>query len=239
MSERGDGIVLAVDGGNVKTDLALVHTSGRLLALVRGGRSSPHYVGTDGCVELLESLIARAFAKAQLGADQAMPAATAQIMVAGADLPEELAALRAEIEPLGWTRRLVIDNDTLALLRSGTDRGWGVGRRLRRRHQLRRDRARRSRDAVPITRRDHRRLGWRLRRRSCRLDGRGPERRRTRSADDSRVGGPRLFRARSSHSTSRARCICASLKASDLRTLRGSCSPPPTPIRSPPGSSAG
>lgn len=126
-SGHSEGVVLAVDGGNVKTDLALVNTSGELLALVRGGRSSPHYIGTDGCVALLARLLERAFAQAAIDAGQAMPAASAQIMVAGADLPEELAALRAAIEPLGWTRRLVIDNDTLALLRSGTDRGWGVG----------------------------------------------------------------------------------------------------------------
>ena len=59
-----DGIVLAVDGGNVKTDLTLVDTGGRLLALVRGGQSSPHFVGTDGCVELLEGLLAQAFSEA-------------------------------------------------------------------------------------------------------------------------------------------------------------------------------
>jgi N-acetylglucosamine kinase-like BadF-type ATPase len=127
VNAHGERIVLAVDGGNVKTDLALLDTSGRLLALVRGGGGSPHYLGTDGCVELLESLLAKAFAQARIDADGSMPIAAAQIMLAGADLPEELAALRTEIEPLGWTERLVIDNDMLALLRSGTDRGWGVG----------------------------------------------------------------------------------------------------------------
>jgi N-acetylglucosamine kinase-like BadF-type ATPase len=127
MNGHREGFVLAVDGGGVKTDLALVDTSGTLLALVRGGSSSPHYIGIDGCVELLDGLLAQAFDEAALGADRATPAATAQIMVAGADLPEEVAALRAEIEPLGWARSLVIDNDTLAVLRSGTDRGWGVG----------------------------------------------------------------------------------------------------------------
>ena len=228
MSERGDGVVLAVDGGNVKTDLALVHTSGRLLALVRGGRSSPHYVGTDGCVELLESLIARAFAKAQLGADQAMPAATAQIMVAGADLPEELAALRAEIEPLGWTRRLVIDNDTLALLRSGTDRGWGVGvvcgggincvgiapdGRETRFPSL---------GAITGDWGGGYDVGLAALTAAARsADGRGP-----RTILESAV--PAYFELRRAHSTSRARCTCASLKASGWRTLRGSCSPPPS-----------
>jgi N-acetylglucosamine kinase-like BadF-type ATPase len=118
-------LVLAVDGGNVKTDLALLRCDGQLLSLVRGGRSSPHYVGVDGCIELLAGLLAEAVSGAGLGAGE-MPAATAQIMVAGADLPEELADLRAAIGTLSWAERLVVDNDTFALLRSGTDRGWGV-----------------------------------------------------------------------------------------------------------------
>ncbi len=118
-------LVLAVDGGNVKTDLALVDSGGGLLALVRGGGCSPHYVGIDGCVALLEGLLADALSAAGLEALEPRPAA-AQIMVAGADLPEELAALRATIEALDWSEHLVVDNDTLALLRSGTDRGWGV-----------------------------------------------------------------------------------------------------------------
>jgi N-acetylglucosamine kinase-like BadF-type ATPase len=118
-------LVLAVDGGNVKTDLALVDSSGELLALVRGGGSSPHYVGVDGCVELLEGLLADALSAAGVEVLDPRPAA-AQVMLAGADLPEELVALRAAIEALDWSERLIVDNDTLALLRSGTDRGWGV-----------------------------------------------------------------------------------------------------------------
>jgi N-acetylglucosamine kinase-like BadF-type ATPase len=122
----GGGIVLAVDGGNVKTDLALVHTSGQLLALVRGGRSSPHYEGIEGCVRLLEGLLAEAISAASLDGAGRLQAAIAEVMIAGADLPEELAAVRTEIDARGWTGRLAVDNDTFALLRSGTDRGWGV-----------------------------------------------------------------------------------------------------------------
>jgi 6-phospho-beta-glucosidase len=123
---ESESVVLAVDGGGVKTDLALADTSGRLLALARGGGSSPHYIGLDGCVELLRELLAQAVSRAGLPPGRARPADTASVMVAGADLPEELDALRSRIEMLGWTERLVVDNDTVALLRSGTDRGWGV-----------------------------------------------------------------------------------------------------------------
>jgi 6-phospho-beta-glucosidase len=121
--EDSKRLVLAVDGGGVKTDLALVEASGKLLALVRGGGSSPHYVGVEGCVKLLEALLAEAASRAGLATRRAD---TAKIMVAGADLPEEQEALRSRIALQGWSERLVVDNDTLALLRSGTDRGWGV-----------------------------------------------------------------------------------------------------------------
>ena len=47
-------LVLAVDGGNFKTDLALARADGETLALVRGPQSSPHHLGIDGCVRVLE-----------------------------------------------------------------------------------------------------------------------------------------------------------------------------------------
>ncbi|TML54136.1 MAG: ATPase, partial [Actinobacteria bacterium] len=40
-------VVLAIDGGNSKTDLALVRANGGLLSLVRGPQSSPHHLGLD------------------------------------------------------------------------------------------------------------------------------------------------------------------------------------------------
>jgi N-acetylglucosamine kinase-like BadF-type ATPase len=116
-------VVLAVDGGNVKTDLALIDATGKLLSLVRGARSSPHHVGVGGCVGLLEGLLAQGEAAADIARSEV---AVAEVMLAGADLPEELAELRRAIEPLGWARCITVDNDTFALLRSGTDRGWGI-----------------------------------------------------------------------------------------------------------------
>jgi N-acetylglucosamine kinase-like BadF-type ATPase len=120
------GLVLAVDGGNAKTDLALLESSGRLLSLVRGGGSSAHYLGLAGCIEVLQSLLDRAIAHAGFPPLDRPLAATAQILVAGADLPEERSALLTEIEQLSWSDRLVVDNDMPALLRAGTDRGWGI-----------------------------------------------------------------------------------------------------------------
>ncbi|HUA05254.1 MAG TPA: BadF/BadG/BcrA/BcrD ATPase family protein [Solirubrobacteraceae bacterium] len=121
-----DGIVLAVDGGGVKTDLALVDSSGALLSLVRGGSSQAHYLGVEGCLEVLSGLLDTAMAEAGLDPFARPVASTAQVLLAGMDLPEELAALGGAMERLSWSERLVLGNDTEALLRAGTDRGWGV-----------------------------------------------------------------------------------------------------------------
>jgi N-acetylglucosamine kinase-like BadF-type ATPase len=75
---------------------------------------------------VLDSLLESAIARAGLDTLDHRPASTAQLLVAGADLPEELWALRARVEQLNWSERLVVDNDTVALLRAGTDRGWGI-----------------------------------------------------------------------------------------------------------------
>jgi len=121
-----DGLVLAVDGGGVKTDLALVDASGALLSLVRGGSSQAHYLGVEGCVDVLSGLLDTAITEAGLDPLARPVASTAQLLLAGMDLPEELAALGAAMERLSWSERLVLGNDTEALLRAGTDRGWGV-----------------------------------------------------------------------------------------------------------------
>jgi len=121
-----EGLVLAVDGGGVKTDLALLDSSGTLLSLVRGGSSQAYYLGVAGCVEVLSGLLLEAATRAGIDPLERPIATTAQLLLAGIDLPEDLAALRAAVEQLKWSEQLAIGNDTEALLRAGTDRGWGI-----------------------------------------------------------------------------------------------------------------
>jgi N-acetylglucosamine kinase-like BadF-type ATPase len=75
---------------------------------------------------VLESLLEQALLDSGLGRLDRPFASAAQVLLAGADLPEEFSALRARLERLNWSRRLLVGNDTLALLRAGTDRGWGI-----------------------------------------------------------------------------------------------------------------
>ena len=125
-ADRGDGQVLAVDGGGAKTDLALLDSTGDLLSFVRGGRSHVHYLGVDGSIDVVRALLEEAMTRAGLDPLDRPVAAAAHVLLAGADLPEERAAIQAKIEQLEWSARMTVDNDTLALLRAGTDRGWGI-----------------------------------------------------------------------------------------------------------------
>jgi N-acetylglucosamine kinase-like BadF-type ATPase len=121
MSRR---IVLAVDGGNSKTDLALVGDDGALLAHVRGPLSSPHHLGLPESVGLLQRLLAEAIGAA--GVNGQAELTVAQVFLAGVDFPSEEESLRAELEERRIAGHVVVGNDTIALLRAGTERGWGV-----------------------------------------------------------------------------------------------------------------
>jgi N-acetylglucosamine kinase-like BadF-type ATPase len=118
-------IVLAVDGGNSKTDLALVDADGALLALVRGPQSSPHHLGLDGCLGVLADLLGRAVAQAGLSVNGAV-ADVAELLLAGVDFPAEERELENAVRSRPWARRITVRNDTFAVLRAGTERGWGV-----------------------------------------------------------------------------------------------------------------
>jgi N-acetylglucosamine kinase-like BadF-type ATPase len=116
-------LALAVDGGNSKTDLTFVSADGTVLAAVRGPGSSPQRIGVDGCLETLDRLVHEASHRADL---DGRPADVGEILIAGADLPQEERTLRGALEERNWARSVAVANDTFAVLRAGTERGWGV-----------------------------------------------------------------------------------------------------------------
>jgi N-acetylglucosamine kinase-like BadF-type ATPase len=118
--------VLAVDGGNSKTDVALVNSDGSVLALVRGARSSPQHLGVDGALAVVEGLLREALREAQLGDKDGRFAQVATLLMAGVDFPTEEEAVRTAVEERGWAESVHVGNDTFAVLRAGTERGWGV-----------------------------------------------------------------------------------------------------------------
>jgi N-acetylglucosamine kinase-like BadF-type ATPase len=112
-------VILAVDGGNSKTDVALVGDDGGVLAHARGPLSSPHHLGLGGCLDVLQQLVDEA------GLD-GRRAEVAQVLLAGVDFPEEEDELHAALDQRGWAATTHVGNDTFAVLRAGTERGWGV-----------------------------------------------------------------------------------------------------------------
>jgi len=117
-------MVLAVDGGNSKTDVALLSDDGRLLAAVRGPTSSHQAVGVDRGMERLAALIAEAHAKA--GTDAPERAAVGVYCLAGADTPADIRLLTSRLAQRELAATDLLRNDAFAALRGGTDRGWGV-----------------------------------------------------------------------------------------------------------------
>lgn len=108
--------MLAVDGGGSKTDAALVQEDGALLGFARGPLSHPHHIGVEASADAIDALAA------QVGA----PADLAVLLLAGLDFPDEEEAYSAEAERRGWAAEVVVGNDTFAVLRAGSARGWGV-----------------------------------------------------------------------------------------------------------------
>ncbi len=125
---------LAVDGGNSKTDVALIDRDGTLLALVRGP-GMPGRLGPE-TVRVIDELIRSAVKLADHGSADSAPLACHLVAcVANADLPAEERELEAMLAAQGWTDTTQVANDTFAVLRAGLDdvpaagaeRYWGVG----------------------------------------------------------------------------------------------------------------
>jgi N-acetylglucosamine kinase-like BadF-type ATPase len=113
--------VLAIDGGNSKTDVCLVSAEGSLLGYARGPGSNHQNIGIDAAFDVLAGLVGKAAAEA--GFDAPSPLAQhAAVYLAGADFPREVEMLRERTSNAGWAAEVSLDNDTFALLRAGTSR---------------------------------------------------------------------------------------------------------------------
>jgi N-acetylglucosamine kinase-like BadF-type ATPase len=119
--------VVAVDGGNSKTDIALVSADGEVLGAARGPGASHQALGVQGAMRALEELIAAAWREADDG-PLSRPLADVGIWcLCGLDLPADDAMIAPEIARRGWARESLVRNDVFAVLRAGTERTWGVG----------------------------------------------------------------------------------------------------------------
>jgi N-acetylglucosamine kinase-like BadF-type ATPase len=111
--------VLAIDGGNSKTDVCLISADGQLLGYVRGPGSNHQVVGLDAAFDVLASLVRQAATEAGIDARSRI-AQRGAIYLAGADFPQEVELLFEPVSRAGWAEEVTLDNDTFALLRAGT-----------------------------------------------------------------------------------------------------------------------
>jgi N-acetylglucosamine kinase-like BadF-type ATPase len=121
--------VLAIDGGNSKTEAALVAADGTVLARQRGPGSNWQIIGRDEALRVLGDLAAAVGLAA--GRGTAFPvAARVSACLAGADLPDEEEELAALVLAQGWAAQVSVVNDTFAVLRAGLDQPeqphWGI-----------------------------------------------------------------------------------------------------------------
>ncbi len=119
-------LVLALDGGNSKTDLALVRADGEVVALVRGPQSSPHHIGLDGSLAVIDDLLAQALDEAGIANGDGPVAQVGQLFLAGVDFPSEVDEMQQAVAARRLAETVTVGNDTLAVLRAGTEHGWGV-----------------------------------------------------------------------------------------------------------------
>ncbi|WP_170247403.1 N-acetylglucosamine kinase, partial [Nonomuraea zeae] len=111
-------LVLAVDGGNSKTDVAVLSEDGQVLATGRAGAFAPQRDGVAAAVDVAVAAL-----------PDGLPAGGfdhVSACLAGADLPVEEEALAREFAARGFGPDVVVRNDTFALLRAGASAAWGV-----------------------------------------------------------------------------------------------------------------
>lgn len=124
-ARRAPVAIAAVDGGNSKTDVALVGRDGSVLGLARGTSGSYHAVGMRRMLATIEDTIRAAAVEGGLDPDGVEPEVGVYCL-AGADLPVDDRRLGRALGRAGLAAATIVRNDAFAGLRAGTTRGWGI-----------------------------------------------------------------------------------------------------------------
>jgi N-acetylglucosamine kinase-like BadF-type ATPase len=116
--------VLAVDGGNSKTEVVVATTDGDVLARTRGPGIMSPLRDVDRWRDELIALVDEARRAASVAMDAR--ALAAAYFLANVDLPAEHEVARRELTAATPAAVTVVHNDTLAVLRAGGSRRWGI-----------------------------------------------------------------------------------------------------------------
>jgi len=119
-----DRLFLAVGGGILESEGALLTPSGKVLSRVRIGGVSPQRIGTTATADAIDRL--RAAALADAGMAETTPIARIGVFIAGVDLPEERRELFEALERRFAASDLIVENDIHAVLWAGMRRPAGV-----------------------------------------------------------------------------------------------------------------
>ena len=104
--------VIAVDGGGSKTDAVAIALDGTVLGRAAAGTSSPHFIGVEASVAIVNSLV-----RELVGDDRPEHVG---IYLSGLDFEHEVTEYRAALDGFRWATSLSVENDLFALLRAGT-----------------------------------------------------------------------------------------------------------------------
>ncbi|MEV0399562.1 BadF/BadG/BcrA/BcrD ATPase family protein [Actinoallomurus sp. NPDC050550] len=115
-------MILAIDGGNSKTDVAVLTAGGDVLATARGDGFRPVADGVAEAVDTVAEAVTRALSAAGAGT----PVDHVSAYLANVDLPVEEERFHRLFTDRGWGRGVRVGNDTFALLRAGATEPWGV-----------------------------------------------------------------------------------------------------------------
>ena len=114
-------VVLVADGGGTKTDVAALGLDGAVLARSRVGAFVPQIIGPAKAARELDTAV-----RAVLAQIDNPRVALGGLYFSGLDFPFEVDAFRAELDGNDWAGHLILDNDTFALLRAGTQEPTAV-----------------------------------------------------------------------------------------------------------------
>ena len=120
---EGRGAILAIDAGASKVDAVLLDRDGNVVGAARhrayanfGLDHKPPLDALDAAIRLADGHDGRSLPFADVGV----------YCLAGADLPVDDRRISGQVRGQGWTKTVVLRNDTFAVLRAGTERKWGV-----------------------------------------------------------------------------------------------------------------
>lgn len=111
---RDDQLVVGIDGGASKTDVAVVTMSGELVGRERGPGCCPHFTGVEESARIVDELVT--------AATRGGSVVHAAACVSGLDLPSEVDDYRRLLARFRWAQQgLVVENDLFALLRTSSE----------------------------------------------------------------------------------------------------------------------